>query len=67
MQEKQLKNCIKIENKNLTEEERKRNLSRLYDVINKIAATLPASETANWFMTEEKLEEMKKSGKYKFI
>ena len=67
MQKETLKNCIKIENKNLTEEERKRNLANLYDVINKIAATLPSNETKDWFMTDKKLNDMKKSGNYKFI
>lgn len=61
-----LKNCIKIENK-LSDEELKRNLTKLYDVINKIAATLPEEVTKDWFMTDEQLEKMKNNPKYRFI
>ncbi len=59
---------IEHENKELEDKEvLKQNLIHLYDVINEIAATLPKERTKNWFLTEEQIEKMKKSGKYNFI
>ena len=66
MKKEILKNCFKIENK-LSDKELKRNLAKLYDVINKIAATLPDEVTKDWFMTDEQLEKMKNNPKYRFI
>lgn len=63
----ELKNCIKIENTDLTDEERKRNLTQLYDVVNKIASKLPNEVTESWFLTDEELQKMKESGKYRFL
>ena len=45
-----------------TEEEKKKNLKNLYDVINEIAdeQRLAGKNVDNWFYTNEELEEMKR-------
>lgn len=48
-------------------ENKKENLEKMYDVVNKIAQELDPKITKNWFYKTEEIEKMKKSEKYKFL
>ena len=54
---------------NVTEEEERQNLIKLYDTINEIADEhrKQGINVDDWFYTQEQLDEIKKSGKYNFI
>lgn len=61
---------IKVElYSNVTKEESKNNLIKVYDVINKIAdkKRKQGIDVSDWFYTKEQLESMKKNGNYEFI
>lgn len=53
----------------VTEEEERQNLIKLYDTINEIAdkKRQQGINVDNWFYTQEQLEEIKKTRNYKFI
>lgn len=50
-------------------EDLKQNLTKVYDVINKISHELEEKGiyTKEWFLTSKQIEKMKKSEKYNFI
>lgn len=50
-----------------TNEEKKQNLIRMYDVVNDIAKSLNYKKTKSWFLSNKELKIMKESGKYNFI
>lgn len=47
----------------------KRNLTKFYDVINKIADNCEKKgiDTSSWFCTSEQIEEMKRNSNYNFL
>lgn len=49
------------------QEEKKKNLIEIYDVINEIATKLDCKKTKAWFLTKKQIETMKKSGGYNFL
>lgn len=54
---------------NKTEEEERKILINIYDVINDIAdnLTLRGIDTSNWFLKQKQLKQMEKSSDYRFI
>ena len=60
---------IEVYDCDLSDEERKQNLISLYKTINEIAENKrrEGKNVDDWFYTKERLEEMKKSKKYKFL
>ncbi len=57
-----------IENEDLKDENvRRENLIRFYDVMNNAINKLDEEKREKCFISEEKLKEMEKSGKYRFI
>lgn len=60
---------IEVYDSDLSDEERKQNLISLYKTINEIAENKrrEGKNVDNWFYTKERLDEMKKSGKYRFL
>lgn len=60
---------IEVYDSDISDEERKRNLISLYKTINEIADNKrkEGKNVDDWFYTKERLEEMKKSGKYRFL
>lgn len=50
-----------------TNEEKKQNLIRMYDVVNDIAKSFDYKKTKSWFLSNKELKIMKESGKYNFI
>ncbi len=70
-----MKKTFKIENSHIEvtfesdKEKVKRNLTKLYDVINEIAKNCEKRgiDTSAWFLKTEQIEQMKKSGNYNFL
>lgn len=70
-----MKKELQIENSQIevifeTDKEKiKRNLKRVYDVINNIAANCEKKgiDTSKWFIPNEKIEKMKKNKNYNFL
>lgn len=60
---------IEVYESDISDEERKQNLISLYKTINEIAENKrrEGKNVDDWFYTKEELEEMKKSGKYRFL
>lgn len=69
---KQIKNGkteIEIYSSDLSDQEKKTNLSNLYKVINKIASNQQEKgrNVDDWFFTAEELKNAEKSGNYNFL
>lgn len=47
----------------------KNNLTKVYDIINKIADNCEKKgiDTSKWFLSQKDIEKMKKDGKYSFL
>ena len=60
---------IEIYTSELSIEEQKKNLINLYQIINEISDNQEKKgiNTSDWFYTQQELQEMRKSGQYKFL
>lgn len=66
-QNQKLKPNIVIIDNPIDEDTLKRNLEHLYDVMNEAIRKLPIDKQEKYFISDTKLEEMKKSEKYIFL